>query len=273
MPSTVQIPAVLSLTLDAVRDRLHDQVGTRGVPSLWWSLSDPETNDCLGFLLWGLGVRDRDDFDERVVRISRFRAVSSWQGLDPEEIRPGDLVYWAWNADDDDLADHAEFCYSIDRHAGTITTLSANTGPRVGDDIDAHPELRCVAKKTRPLRPTPGARIVGGSRPPYRSAATVATSGDRKTVRIEASYLNASVPGTFEGRTLLRSAAGTIRGHVPHGDGIRGPLFWMLVQVWGRLHGLYGKAYKIDGIPGPQSRRVEAEILRHAKAAGYAKAA
>lgn len=258
MPTTT-IPAQLTATLEQVRDRLVEQIGVRGLPTVWWSLSDLKTNDCLGFVLWGLGVRKRDDFWNPLVSIGAFRSVAGWHEVDAGEVRPGDLALWDWERDDD--VDHIEFCYSIDRHAATITTISANTGPRVGDDIVAHPELRGVAKKTRPI----DGRLRGGIRPPYRPPAATATAKDRTAVRLEASWLNRHVAHTFDGRTVRRTAAGTIVGVLPTGDGIRGPLFWILVQVWGRVHGLYGNAFRIDGIPGPQSRRVEAEVLRRAK--------
>lgn len=263
MLTAVQIPSALALTLDQARDRLVAELGPYRLPTAWHSREAGD--DCLAFLLWALGVRQADDFETALVSIRAFRAVAGWHEVSAAEVRPGDLVLWDWEEDDD--VDHVEFCYSVDRVEGTITTVSANTGPRPGVELTA--ANRGVYRKTRPI----SGEISGGIRPPYRPPATVATSADRKAVRIEASFLNATVTHSFEGRTILRSAAGTIIGHVPHGDGIRGPLFWILVQVWGRLHGLYGHAFKIDGIPGPQSRRVEAEILRRAKAAGYAKAA
>jgi hypothetical protein len=252
---TSTIPARLTLTLEQIRDRLVAQIGVRGIPNPWATHGE----DCLAFLLWGAGVRKRDDYWNPLVSIGGFRAVSGWHEVDADELRPGDFVLWSWNGDDE--ADHVEFCYSRDKAAGTITTISANTGQRVGDDIEKHPELRGVWKKTRPL----DGRVVGGIRPPYAAAATGVTPSDRANVRLVAAYANRAVPATYEGRTFYRSEAGTIPGAPSANDGIRGTLYWLLVQLWGRLHGLYGRAFKIDGIPGPQSRRVEAELLRVAK--------
>lgn len=40
-------------------------------------------------------------------------------------------------------------------------------------------------------------------------------------------------------------------------NGVRGPVYWRGVQKFGRAHGMYGKGYIINGIPGNQSRAVE----------------
>jgi hypothetical protein len=48
--------------------------------------------------------------------------------------------------------------------------------------------------------------------------------------------------------------------------GRRGPYYWRLVQTWGRHHNLYPKPkFVINGIPGPQTRKVEAKLATLAK--------
>ena len=46
--------------------------------------------------------------------------------------------------------------------------------------------------------------------------------------------------------------------------GMEGRNYWRLVQTWGRHNGYYGSKFIIDGIPGPQSRLVEAAAYKKA---------
>lgn len=261
MPTTLApplvFPSVLDLTADAVRDRLVSELGTVGIPAAHWAI--PTGNDCLGYLLWGAGIRDRDDFRTPLVKISAFLAVSGWQRVDADEVRANDIALCNWDGNPD--ADHVEWVYSIDRHADEVTTVSANTGPRPGVDIDLHPDQRGVWRKTRDLGPW----LIGGVRMPFRSPVLDVTSRDRADVRLLASYLNRTVPEHYQGRLFPRSAAGTIAGRP--GDGLRGPLYWGLVQLWGRLHGHYGGSFLLDRIPGTRTRYVERLGLAAAKAA------
>lgn len=72
-------------------------------------------------------------------------------------------------------------------------------------------------------------------------AATSAAGGLAYVKRI-AAYLNARKLG-------YRTAAS--------GNGIRGPIYWRLIQLAGKRDGLYGKGYIVNGIPGPRSRELE----------------
>lgn len=78
---------------------------------------------------------------------------------------------------------------------------------------------------------------------------------DKEMVRRIATYLNGQVLG-------MSSTAAS--------DGIRGKVYWTMVQTWGSRNGLYPQpAYKIDGEPGGQSRVIERrldEITRPAPA-------
>lgn len=274
MPTTL-IPATLSLTADQVRTRLLGELGTIGLPAPHWPLTDLSTNDCLGFLTWAAGIRAPDDYTSALIRISAFRATAGWHEVGPADVRAGDWALCNWDANPD--ADHIEYVYSIDHAHGDITDVSANTGPRPGVDIKKHPELRGVYRKTRDIGPW----LIGAIRPPY--AVTTPTSADRKTVRADATYLNRTLPSTFHDTatghtiTLHRSGAGDI-GKTP-GDGIRGPIYRLLVQAWGATHdaagrkvdnrskALYGPTYKVDGVFGPRSVYVEGRLSAVVKAA------
>jgi hypothetical protein len=275
MPSTLIIPATLPRTVDEVRSRLRSELGTVGIPNLHWPLATGE--DCLGFLTWAAGIRDRDDLTTALIRISAFRASAGWHEVRTAgEIRAGDWVLWDWDEIDD--PDHAEFVYSVDRAHDEITTISANTGPRPGVDITKHPDLRGVYQKTRPLS---SPEIWGALRPAYRQP--VVTSSEIKSVRAAGSYLNRTMPGTYRdtvtGRLIVlhRTGAGDIGS--AKGDGKRGPLYRLLVQAWGATHdehgrkvedrarAVYGPTYKLDGIFGRRSDYVEGRLWAAVKAA------
>jgi hypothetical protein len=231
----------LKYTLDQVRERQVALIGTTGLPNAWWPL--PAGNDCLAFQLTQLGIRRRSDLVPHFISIAAFRAWSGWDEVARSDIRPGDIALENWSGGHD--PEHAEFVYSIDHARGVVSTISANTGPHPGT-----PNPRGVWRKTRPI----GEWLLTGIRPPYRNPASTATTHDRAKVRLTAGYLNKVLPpGT------PRTAA--------EDDGIRGPVYWMAVQTWGRLHDQYGPNYQIDGIPGPRSRTVEAVVYAKAKAA------
>jgi hypothetical protein len=245
MPSTLTIPAVLPRTLDDVRRRLMAELGTVGIPNLHWPLSTGE--DCLGFLTWASGIRQRDDLTTALISIRAFRASAGWHEVGPREVRPGDWALWDWDGDGE--PDHATFGYSVDRLHNEITTVEANTSPRPGVPLTT--ANRGVYRKTRPLS---SPELWGALRPAYLTLPT--TTADQRAVRDEA---------TGRTITLHRTDAGD-HGSVK-GDGKRGPLYRLLVQAWGRQHGLYGKTYRLDGIFGPRSEVVEDHLAPIARAA------
>lgn len=81
------------------------------------------------------------------------------------------------------------------------------------------------------------------------SAASSADSG-RAYVRRIAGYLN--------GRRLGYTTAAAR-------NGIRGPIYWRLIQLAGRQDGLYGRGYIVNGIPGPRTRVLERHYATLAK--------
>jgi hypothetical protein len=268
VPTLTLIPQRLELTLPQARARMMAELGVVGIPNAHWPLSTG--NDCLAFVLYGLGVRRRDQGfapgENPLISISAFRASAGWHEVGPAEVRAGDLALWGW--DGHEPADHIEFTYSRDLAAGEITTVSANTGPRPGVDIEReHPELRGIYRKTRAV----SSSLLGGIRPPY--AQPVPTSSDLANVRAAATYLNRVMPPTFHdevtGRTLTlhRSGAGDGSGNGKRGDGKRGPFYRLMVQCWGRQHALYGRSFRLDSVFGPQSERVEDHLFAVAKAA------
>lgn len=255
------IPAVLPRTLEQVRAALRAELSTRGIPNAHWPLSTGQ--DCLGFLTWGAGIRPREDLASPLISIAAFRATAGWHEVrGTADLRPGDWPLWDW--DGDGYPDHATFLYSLDRAQNEIVTVEANTGPHVGDDIDAHPELRGVWQKVRPLSES---ALWGAIRPPYLTAAT--TSAERRAVLTAATYLNKTMPATYHdpvtGRTVTLHRTGSGDVGKTKGDGIRGPLYRLLVQVWGRLHGIYGETYKLDTVFGPRSEYVEGRLFASLK--------
>lgn len=81
------------------------------------------------------------------------------------------------------------------------------------------------------------------------NAASSAESGLNYVRRI-ARYLNGRVLGND-------TAAAT--------TGIRGPVYWTIMQRAGKRDGLYGKGYIVNGIPGPRTRELEKHYASIAK--------
>jgi hypothetical protein len=233
----------LKYTLDQVRDRQVAAIGVKGIPNGWWPLA--AGNDCLAFQLERLGVRSKTDLEPHFISISAFRAWAGWDEVAVADMQPGDLA--CWNFSGGTLPEHIEYTYSIDHAGKTVTTISANTGPTPGVPVP-----RGVWKKTRPIT---GA-LLFGIRPPVLEQAAATSKGRKDVVRFIAAYLN--------DRPELNTLPNTAAEH----DGVEGPVYWRLVQTWGRKHGQYGPTFHIDGVPGPRTRQVEAAAFKAAKAAG-----
>lgn len=256
--TTLALPRTLSRTLEQVRAIELGELGDLGLPNTAWPFEEGE--DCLAFQTWALGIREPRDRTTALIRISAFRAAVGWPEVGPEQVRAGDLPLWDW--DGDGIPDHIEFAYSVDHPGGEITTLSANTGPKPGT-----PQPRGIYRKTREIGPS----LFGGIRPPYAKPAT--TSTELAEVRRAATYLNRVMPEVFHdpltGKAvrLIRTGAGDGSGNGRKGDGKRGPLYRLMVQAWGRQHGIYGRGFLLDGIFGPQSDRVEDRLFAASKLA------
>lgn len=228
----------LKYTLDQVLDRELAYVGTVGIPNAWWPLT--YGNGCIKFQLFNLGVATRRDMELRHISINEFldnRDKSAWQYVPAAEVRPGDLAFQNWVGDKD--PDHVEMTYS--RVGNTLTTIGANTGPAAGVLSP-----RGAWKKSRPIE----SWLAFGVRPPYKPITAAATASRRTQVRLIATYLDAHT----DGPDLAASH-----------DGFEGPAYWTRVQKLGRAHGLYDTRYVIDGVPGTQTRKVEAKVLALAK--------
>lgn len=244
----------LKYTLDEVRARETAHLGEVRWPVPWWP-PGRASNYCLGWQTVTLGLRSGQETtawlaaNRHMISIAAFRAHYQFPEVDAKNIRPGDLVISNWTGDRLDgrlEADHLEWAYSHDRDGQRLVVVGANTGPAAGD-----PTPNGVWKKARPL----DGHILFGIRLPYRPDKP---SVSRKhTVKTVAVFLNAQPLGSIP-RT---SASG------PGKDtGLEGPIYWRRVQTWGRKHGYYGSAYTIDGIPGPQTRIVEAAAYKAATA-------
>lgn len=233
--------STLKYTLDQVRSRQSALIGVKGLPNVWWPL--PAGNDCVAFQLHCLGMRSRGDLAPHYISISAFRAWAHWPEYPVSEAVPGDLLLENWTGEKDDnghlAAEHMEAVYSIDHHAAKTVIVAANTGPKPGV-----PTPRGVWKKERPI----DSHLIRVIRPPFR---VVTPSKSRLSeVRAVAHYLNEQ----HLGETSYAA-----------NDGEEGPIYWWLVQTWGRKNDVYGSAYVIDGVPGPRTRQVEAIIYKLAK--------
>ena len=251
----------LKYTLEQVRDREVAALGTLGVPNAWWPSTYDRpwdwNNDCIKFQLFSMGVATRRQQDNHFISIAGFRGWAGWKEVTVADLRPGDIAAEVWEGGDE--PDHVEFVYSIDHAGGKITTLSANTSPTPG--VPMTEKNRGVYKKTRNL----STHFLFGIRPPYLDATATVTPSRRAQVRLTATWLNKTLPDTYQGQTIHRSAAGDIGKTA--GDGLPGPLYWLEVQTWGRLNDEYGPRFQVDGIPGARTRQVEAVIYGKAKAA------
>jgi hypothetical protein len=244
----------LNLTLDQVRDRQVAAIGVKGLPTPWWPDRDPAGNDCVAFQTLQLGLRTGHEtindleHNRHFISIAAFRAHYGYDEPALTDMEAGDLVGWKFSKSAGNLPEHMEFVYSVDHNAGTVTTIGANTSPAVGVPITVR--NRGVWKKTRAITDS----LVTVIRPEYVEQAAATDKKRKSTVRFIAAYLN-NLPALD---ALPNSRA--------EEDGIAGPVYWTLVQTWGRRHGIYGPTFHIDGVPGPRTHQVEAAIFKAAKA-------
>lgn len=247
----------LKYTLDQVRTGETAHLGAIRWPQTFWP-QGPRSSYCVGWQTVQLGLRTGHESaawlgaHPHMISIAAFRAHYQFPEVAPEAIQPGDLVISNWTGATVDgklEAEHMEWDYSHDRAAASLVIVGANTGPRAGV---ADPNG--IWKKTRPR----DGHILFGIRLPY---ADEKPSGSRRhEVAIVAAFVNKVVPPPLS-RTWAAPGAG------PDSDtGIEGPNYWRLVQTWGRIHGYYPSQFVIDGIPGPQSRIVEAAAYKAATA-------
>lgn len=244
----------LKYTLPEVRERELAHVKTAGRPNQWWP-GGTLTNDCVGYQTAQLGLRSGHESLEwlrahpHMIGIAAFRAFYQFPEVPPGAIMPGDLVISNWtgatvevNGKPELEAEHMEWAYSTNRAANSIVIVGANTGPEPGVPLP-----NGVWKKPRPL----DEHILLGIRLPYPDEKP--STGRKHEVQVVAAFVNEQVPPPLHRTTSVR-------------DGIEGPNYWHLVQTWGRIHGYYGSRFIIDGIPGPQSRIVEAAAYKAATA-------
>jgi hypothetical protein len=258
---------LLPHTLDEVRTRETTHVTTVGRPNRWWP-GGMQTNDCVGFQTAQLGLRtgsevlgDPDRFSlttrklkwlaahPHMISIAAFRAHYQWPEVPARSIRAGDLVISNWSGfrlDGELEPEHMEWSYSVAQDHDSLVIVGANTGPRPGD-----PTPNGVWKKSRPI----DGHILFGIRPPYKDEKPSLTR--KHLVKVVAGYTNRQDLGSIP----TSSAAGPGKE-----TGLEGPKYWRRVQAWGRRHGYYPSRFVIDGIPGPQSRIVEAAAYKAATA-------
>lgn len=244
----------LPFTLDEVRTRETAVLGEVRWPVPWWP-PGRTSNYCLGWQTVTLGLRTGRETsawlgaNRHMISIAAFRAYYQFPEVDAADIRPGDFVISNWTGDRIDgrlEPDHLEWAYSHDRAAGSLVIVGANTGPRAGQPVP-----NGVWKKTRPR----DGHILFGIRLPYKNEKP--SLSRKHVVKVVAGYLNRQDLGSIP----TSSAAGPGKE-----TGLEGPNYWRLVQTWGRRHGYYPSRFVIDGIPGPQSRIVEAAAYKAATA-------
>jgi hypothetical protein len=242
----------LPFTLDEVRTREVAHVKIVGRPNRWWP-GGTTTNDCVGYQTAQLGLRAGTESlawlvaHPHMIGIAAFRAHYQWPEVPAGSIRAGDLVISNWSGfrlDGELEPEHMEWAYSVDHGRDLVVIVGANTGPKPGDA-----EPNGVWKKTRPL----DHHILFGIRPPYKDEKPSLTR--KHLVKVVAGYTNRQDLGSIP----TSSAAGPGKE-----TGLEGPNYWRRVQTWGRRHGYYPSRFVIDGIPGPQSRIVEAAAYKAA---------
>jgi hypothetical protein len=238
----------LKYTVDEVRTRETAHFGPVQWPQPFWP-AGARSSYCVGWQTVTLGLRTGHesaawlDAHPHMISIAAFRAHYQFPEVPPEQIQAGDLVLSNWTGTTVAgalEAEHMEWDYSHNRAAPALVIVGANTGPEPGV---ASPNG--IWKKTRPR----DGHILFGIRLPY--APDKASRGRKHEVQVVAPFVNTEVPPPLPRTTSVQ-------------DGIEGPNYWHLVQTWGRLHGYYGSHYVIDGIPGPQSRIVEAAAYKAA---------
>lgn len=248
-------------TLTQVRAAETAHFGEVRWPQPWWP-PGPSSSYCVGWQTIHLGLRTGNETaaylneHRHLISIAAFRAHYQFAEVPPEQIQPGDLVISNWSGTKIDVngkleleAEHMEWAYSADRAGRSVMIVGANTGPR-----DGEPDPNGVWKKSRPL----DEHILFGIRLPYRSEKP---SRSRKhEVAVVAALVNEQVPPGLP-RTTAAPGVGS-----DEDTGLEGHNYWRLVQTWGRIHGYYGSHFIIDGIPGPQSRIVEAAAYKAATA-------
>jgi hypothetical protein len=250
----------LKHTLPEVRARETARLGAVQWPQPFWP-AGARSSYCVGWQTVQLGLRTgRESLawlnaHPHMISIAAFRAHYQFPEVPAAAIAPGDLVISNWTGarvDGDLEAEHMEWAYSHNRAAAALVVVGANTGPAAGR---ATPNG--IWKKSRPR----DGHILFGIRPPY--AGEKAPSRSRKhEVAVVAAWVND--PKHVPGKLALTTAA---PGVGPDSDtGREGRNYWVRVQTWGRNHGYYGSRFDIDGIPGPQSRIVEAAAYKAATA-------
>lgn len=255
------LPQVRARELAHAGDHTRRVTGVIGRPNPWWP-GGPTTSDCVGYQTAVLGLRTGHESltwledHPHMISIAAFRAHYQFPEVPAHAIQPGDLVISNWtgttfevNGKDELEPEHMEWDYSINRSEPSIVIVGANTGP-----IPGQPTPNGVWRKRRPL----DGHILFGIRLPYKPEKP--SLSRRHEVSVVATYVNEHVPAG-----LPRTSAAP--GFGPDSDtGYEGHNYWVLVQTWGRIHGYYGSHFIIDGIPGPQSRIVEAAAYKAATA-------
>ena len=251
----------LNYTLTQVRALETAHYGEVLWPQPWWP-AGARSSYCVGWQTIRLGLRTGNesaaflDAHLHLISIAAFRAHYQWTEVPPEQITGGDLVISNWSGDKVEVdgkleleAEHMEWDYSANRAAPSLVIIGANTGPE-----DGKAEPNGVWKKTRPL----DEHILFGIRPPYKPEKP--SRARKHEVAVVAALVNAQVPPGLP-RTTAAPGVGD-----DSDTGLEGHNYWRLVQTWGRIHGYYGSHFLIDGIPGRQSRLVEAAAYKAATA-------
>lgn len=247
----------LKYTADQVRDLSSARIGKGAHPNAWWAWIGG--SDCMAGQSSLLGIRTNPRSTEASeISIAAFRAHYGWDEVPIAEAAATMLVAEYWPGPNDPatskVPNHIEMIHTIDHAAGTITTDSANTGPRPGQATPIN-----YYRKTRELT---SANFLFAIVVPYKGAADTSpygakapTAAPKSDVKLVAAFLNERA------KDLSLPETTSVK------DGVTGPRYWTLVQTWGRKNGIYGPGYLIDGIVGPRTRNVEAVILLRAKAA------
>lgn len=246
----------LKYTLPQTRTRELAHVGTEGRPNAWWP-GGMLTNDCVGYQTERLGLRTGHETlaqlslpaNRHLISIAAFRAHYQFHEVPAQQIKPGMLVISNWSGTKIDghlEAEHMEWAYSVNRAAGSLVIVGANTGKHNGNPIP-----NGVWKKTRPL----DEHILFGIDLPYPDPKPSASR--RHVVQVVAAFVNKEVPPGLPRTTAAGPGPDT---------GLEGHNYRVLVQTWGRQVGYYPHPFVIDGIFGDQSELVEKAAYKAATA-------
>jgi hypothetical protein len=150
------------------------------------------------------------------------KGLAGWKVIPARDALPGDFLIWP---------NYDHITIYVDNKPGGFRSIGAGG-----------PTGRVAYQPQGGATGNPASYFLCALRPPYTEPVKPSVESDKDFVRRVARYLNNRLGG-------LDTTAVT--------DGVRGKVYWTLVQTAGQKDGLYGKGYDIDGVPGPKTYELE----------------